>query len=306
MFYMLFRDSNYSRFNDAQRQELLQEVANRSARMDHSGRSAQVVLTDLHDSSLEGEQRGETVYLNTAYFGQAADGHARRSGMQAVETVIHEERHHYQEMAVQGQAPATRTQRLIFESNMGTPIQLPGGKELGLTYASGDGQNLFSDAIYRAQPVESDAFRVSEARTKAIAQRQIDLLAASGTPAPSHSADKAALEQYVRNQQAAGYDAQMRFQSARFGVKNLEQEVQYAFLNNYQGTKLPVAPVVSATVSAEQKHTYEAVYQQSQSLRQGTGQAHSIGYSHSSGPTNSFSAAPSSGPQMSTGSRQSL
>lgn len=276
MFYSLFRDSNYRRCNDAQRQELLQEAANRSAAMDRETGSAKVVLVPLEDPRIEGKQSGETIYLNSSYYGRAADNDVQRSrsGMQAVETVIHEERHHYQRQVVAGLAPATPTQRICFEANQGTEVDLPGDRK-GLTYAGGS----VNYGIYRAQPVECDAFRTSEERAKAIADRQITLISNESDLITSlaGSKDKKSLEQYTKGLQSRSQDAQMRFSSALFGVKDLEQETKNAFINSYRGTKLPVNSVVDTAVKAEQEQMYERWQEQLQTQK--NTQAQTLGHS---------------------------
>ncbi len=273
-FYALFRDSSYKDLNDAARQEILQEAANRSAKMDGEDHAATVVLTDLHDPRIAGLQSGETIYLNSAYYGEKAA--AKASPMEALETVLHEERHHYQEMAVQGLAPASPEQLKAFQANMGTEVQLSDGRK-GYTYATGaptSGQ--LSDGIYRAQPIESDAYRTSEERTKAIANRQTELMNNEKNPIVwlLNSGDKNAMSKYVQNVDKAGYDQQIQNAGRIFGVNNLEAEVKTAFTNIFYNESRRVNPVVSFMVEMEQAASYTQNNTQTQGQSQGQGQTY--------------------------------
>ena len=103
--FSLYRESSWSTMNENSRQQLLQETVNRAAAAKGELGACEVRFADL-DSSTLGQQSGSVIEINRSVFAQDKyvheyNGHvieerAIDSNMRALETVLHEDIHAWQ------------------------------------------------------------------------------------------------------------------------------------------------------------------------------------------------------------------
>lgn len=259
--YSMYRESVYSKLSENEKLDLLQETVNRDALergelgsprvqfevmpANESGYAANGIISVNYDMAVNGVQLSE-------YNGQTIQHFIDDYNVQALNTVLHENAHCFQEQVIDGTIRIDDPQLTAeYQANDFTPsIVLENGSyKLGSQYLTGETQAGYH--MYYFQATERDAYLSAEKKTDAILQ---GITEKHGTE-PSFSA-------YAKSVAATGYQAREQeaiqlFQNPNF-VKDLNQTLQ----NQYFGTNKPVDPATEKAVKAEMVESYRTMHQQ--------------------------------------------
>lgn len=261
LFYQNFRSTHWRSLDSAAREELLQEAVNRSAQLNGEIGSCKVSFSDALDGATEAVQYGDRIDVSLSHYGAACDQNAD-SGWKALETVLHEDRHAWQNQVVAGVIDnASPEQKRLFEANQGSPVVIgvkDGRLEIGNTYLC-NARDAMEYDLYLAQPTEADAYRVSEARTDAICARQTALIEQELRVHPTQalSDDLYGAVTYRTDLQSRCFNANMAQASSDWGVDDLEKEVNTALTNLYEHENEPVNPLVKQGVRQAAVHEFQ-------------------------------------------------
>lgn len=256
--YSLYRESSWSKMGESDRQQLLQETVNRSAAAKGELGACEVRFADL-DSSTLGQQSGNVIEVNRDVFAKDVythdyNGHiiqekAVDSNMRALETVLHEDIHAWQDQCINGTIQCTDPNLLAeYKANNFTVSLVPdgkGGQQLGSHYLSGvTGKTGYY--MYYFQSTERDAHLYSEKQTQQIMSSLMQ----------KYGADKSLLT-YQKNVSLNGYQATYRQGQALFGNNNFDKEINQVLINQYYGTNAVVDPKIQAGVQKEMADSYQ-------------------------------------------------
>ena len=182
-FYAHFRESEWSKANEATRLDLLQEAVNRSALAHGEIGTPKVEFADL-DPSNDGSQANGIIKVNRDKYAhdivrQEVDGKTytmtvKGSNMLALETVLHEDEHAYQDQLKDGTiVPTDLDAAREYEANGFdlSVVDVNGKTDVGLQYLTGSGKDPRSYYAYYTEPTERDAFKFSEMKTMAIMEK---------------------------------------------------------------------------------------------------------------------------------------
>ncbi len=266
----LYRESSWSTMDENSRQQLLQETVNRSAAAKGELGACEVRFADL-DSSLLGQQSGNVIDVNRTVFAQDLyihnySGHiieekAVDSNMRALETVLHEDIHAWQDQCMNGTIQCMDEHLLSeYNSNNFTSSFVPdgnGGKQLGSHYLNGITQTT-GYYMYYFQSTERDAHLYSEQRAMQAAKCLQQM----------YGSDKSLLT-YQKNVLLNGYQATYQKGQAIFGNNNFDKEINQVLSNQYYGTDIAVDQKIQITVQKEMIESYQAQIQSSLENKEG-------------------------------------
>lgn len=266
----LYRESSWSTMDENSRQQLLQETVNRSAAAKGELGACEVRFADL-DSSLLGQQSGNVINVNRTVFAQDLyihnyNGHiieekAVDSNMRALETVLHEDIHAWQDQCMNGTIQCMDEHLLSeYNSNNFTSSFVPdgtGGKQLGSHYLNGITQTT-GYYMYYFQSTERDAHLYSEQRAMQAAKCLQQM----------YGSDKSLLT-YQKNVLLNGYQATYQKGQAIFGNNNFDKEINQVLSNQYYGTDIAVDQKIQITVQKEMIESYQAQIQSSLENKEG-------------------------------------
>ena len=255
----LYRESSWFCMGEDSRQQLLQETVNRSAAAKGELGACEVRFADL-DSGTLGEQSGNVININRSVFAQDTyqheyNGHmieerAFDSNMRALETVLHEDIHAWQNQCIDGTISCPDATLLEeYTANNFSISVVPdgyGGLQIGSHYLSGETPNT-GYYMYYFQSTERDAHLYSEQQTWNVMQ---SLQAKYG--------DDKSLLTYQKGVLLNGYQTTYREGQLLFGNENFEQEINQVLVNQYYKTNTPVDPAIQAAVQNEMIASYEA------------------------------------------------
>ena len=259
--YAMFRESTYSKLEEREKLDLLQETVNRDALekgevgapevrfadlpANESGNAANGVINVNRDMAVNGTQSFE-------YNGQTIQHSISAYNIQSLNTVLHENIHCFQDQIIDGTITiedAQKTAEYQANSFTSSAVLQDGRYQLGSQYLTGETANGYY--CYYFQSTERDAFFGAEKRTVAILS---GLTEKYGTE-PS-------FEAYARSVEIMGYHATEREAIERFQNPNFERDLNQTLQNQYFGTNVPVDKNTEATVKAEMVATYKSLQQQ--------------------------------------------
>ena len=259
--YSMFRESSYSKLDESEKLDLLQETVNRDALergeigapevrfadlpANESGNASNGVINVNHDMAVNGVQSIE-------YDGQTIQHPVRAYNIETLNIVLHENIHCFQEQVIDGTINIEDIQKSAeYQSNgFTTSAVLQDGKyQLGSQYLTGETANGYY--CYYFQSTERDAFLGAEEKTDTILNNIIEKC---GTE-PS-------FEAYKKSVEITGYHATERAAIERFQNLNFERDLNQTLMNQYFGMNVPVAPNIENAVKAEMIATYQGLHQQ--------------------------------------------
>lgn len=259
--YSMFRESSYSKLDESEKLDLLQETVNRDALekgeigapevrfadlpANESGNASNGVINVNRDMAVNGVQSIE-------YDGQTIQHPVRAYNIETLNTVLHENIHCFQEQVIDGTINIEDIQKSVeYQSNgFTTSAVLQDGKyQLGSQYLTGETVNGYY--CYYFQSTERDAFLGAEEKTDTILNNIIEKC---GTE-PS-------FEAYKKSVEITGYHATERAAIERFQNLNFERDLNQTLMNQYFGMNVPVAPNIENAVKAEMIATYQGLHQQ--------------------------------------------
>lgn len=259
--YSMFRESTYSRLNESEKLDLLQETVNRDALERGEIGAPEVRFVDL-PANESGNAADGVINVNrnmavngiqiVGYNGQTIQHIMSDYNCQTLNTVLHENVHCFQDQVIDGTISIDNVQKIAeYQANGFTEsIVLQDGKyQLGSQYLAGKTANGYY--FYYFQSTEKDAFLLAEEKTENILNSIIE-----------RYGNEASFEAYAKSIAVMGYyateqEAIERFQNPDF-VKDLNQVLQ----NQYFETSISVDPNTEKAVKAEMIATYQDLRQQ--------------------------------------------
>lgn len=262
--YSMYRESVYSLLNENQKLDLLQETVNRDALERGEIGSPEVRFTDM-PSNISGNATDGVISINRdlavkgiqtmEYQGHMIQHSVDDYNIQALNTIIHENVHCFQDQILNGTI-TIENQHLVqeYQANnfTSTVVQQNNSYCLGSQYLTGETAGGYY--MYYFQATERDAFLLAEKKTEDILKELSEKYGMESSFAA-----------YAKSVEATGYqvreqEAIQLFQSADF-VKDLNQTLQ----NQYFGTDKPVDPATEKAVKAEMVETMRTMNQISKS-----------------------------------------
>ena len=259
--YSMFRESSYSKLDESEKLDLLQETVNRDTLERGEIGAPEVRFADLPANESGNASNGViNVNRNMAvngvqsieYDGQTIQHPVRAYNIETLNTVLHENIHCFQEQVIDGTINIEDIQKSAeYQSNgFTTSAVLQNGKyQLGSQYLTGETANGYY--CYYFQSTERDAFLGAEEKTDTILNNIIEKC---GTE-PS-------FEAYKKSVEITGYHATERAAIERFQNLNFERGLNQTLMNQYFGMNVPVAPNIENAVKAEMIATYQGLHQQ--------------------------------------------
>lgn len=259
--YSMFRESSYSKLDESEKLDLLQETVNRDSLERGEIGAPEVRFADLPANESGNASNGViNVNRNMAvngvqsieYDGQTIQHPVRAYNIETLNTVLHESIHCFQEQVIDGTINIEDIQKSAeYQSNgFTTSAVLQNGEyQLGSQYLTGETANGYY--CYYFQSTERDAFFGAEEKTDTILNNIIEKC---GTE-PS-------FEAYKKSVEITGYHATERAAIERFQNLNFERGLNQTLMNQYFGMNVPVAPNIENAVKAEMIATYQGLHQQ--------------------------------------------
>lgn len=259
--YAMFRESTYSKLEENEKLDLLQETVNRDALekgelgapevrfadlpANESGNAANGVINVNRDMAVNGTQSFE-------YNGQTIQHSISDYNVQSLNTVLHENTHCFQDQIIDGTIiieDAQKTAEYQANSFTSSAVLQDGRYQLGSHYLTGETANGYY--CYYFQSTERDAFLSAEERTAAILRGLTEKYGIE----PS-------FEAYAKSVELTGYHATEQEAIERFQNPNFERDLNQTLQNQYFGTNVPVDKNTEAAVKAEMVATYKSLQQQ--------------------------------------------
>lgn len=259
--YSMFRESSYSKLDESEKLDLLQETVNRDALergeigapevrfadlpANESGNASNGIINVNRDLAVNGVQSIE-------YNGQTIQHSVRAYNIESLNTVLHENIHCFQDQIIDGTINIEDAQKSAeYQSNsFTTSVVLQDGKyQPGSQYLTGETANGYY--CYYFQATERDAFLGAEEKTNAILNNIIEKY---GT--------ELSFEVYAKSVEITGYHATEQAAIERFQNLNFERDLNQTLMNQYFGMNEPVDPEVENAVKAEMIAAYQSLYQQ--------------------------------------------
>jgi hypothetical protein len=258
--YSLYRESFYSKLNEDEKLDLIQETVNRDASekgeigsplvqfahlpVNESGKAADGMIYINYDMAVRGVQTLE-------YNGQTMEHTINDFNVQTLNTALHENFHCLQDQIIDGTIQMDDDQKTNeYQANTftETAVLQNGRFQLGSQYLTGETPNGYY--MYFFQSTERDAYLSAEEKTNTILN---EISSKYGTE-KSFDVYEKSIE--VNGYQAKEQEAIQVFQNSEF-VKDLNQTLQ----NQYYGTDVPVNANTEAAVKAEMIATYNNMQQ---------------------------------------------
>lgn len=276
----LYHENSWFKMDEGNRQQLLQETVNRSAAAKGELGACEVRFENL-DSGTLGKQSGNEIQVNRSVFaedrylheynGHVIEERAVDSNMRALETVLHEDIHAWQNQCLDGTIPCTDAKLLAeYQANnfsLSVVQDENGALQVGSHYLNGITDNT-GYYMYYFQSTERDAHLYSEQQTLSVMQ---NLQAKFG--------DDKSLLTYQKDVLLHGYQTTYQEGQLLFGNENFEKEINQVLVNQYYHTNTPVDPAIRAAVQNEMVKSYEAQMRLSLENKEGSAMSNEKGYS---------------------------
>lgn len=259
--YSWFRGEVWKNLDEGARADLLQEVVNRSAEGGEQTAACRVIFAQL-EPTVAGEQSGDLIRLNremfvndrqaAVYCGTSVYRPLDDANLRALETVLHENQHAWQNQVTRGEIPGVEPSlRREYAANQFRPVpltQTDGTPRTGSTYLQGRIGGEEGYYLYYFQSTERDAHRISEAQAVDI----MNELAAQYGDEPSFEAFRATIAE-------EGYDAVLAGAREKLGVPDPSAQINQSLMNHAYGTRFPVDPSLEAMVQWEMALSHDAL-----------------------------------------------
>ena len=261
LLYGMFRGGIWGTLDEHQRQQLLQETVNREAKAMGQKGACEVRFVDMPANEY-GRQYGNVIELNRQNFVEdkrvhQANGYKfvtpfQYSNYQALETVLHENTHAWQNQVIDNTISHSDKQRVAeyrannFTSSLVADHTADNKTVLrqGSHYLNGVTPNGYY--LYYFQATERDAHRYGENRAREIMNQNLT------TFGPDQTAEK-----YKEKIRIAGYQANLKVAQKAFNNENIERDINNTLLNHYYGMSRPVDPETAKIVDHEMSESYK-------------------------------------------------
>lgn len=238
--YSGFIHGNWQNMNEAERLSLLQDVANQQA----DGQYTVIVSFKDMACNICGYQSGNRIYLNRdmfardkmvcSYNGKEIEYALQDSNWQALETVLHEGRHVYQDMVSAGIVKTDASVKEVFDANGFTVTTVNGQRASQYMF----GKNNY--AMYYLNPTELDAYKTSQDKTEQII-----------TELKNRNFKDLTADLYLDKTKVTGYKAQLSKFIEAYNNENIAGEVEQVLKNAYYGTDATVDEKIKNEVHSE-------------------------------------------------------
>lgn len=251
----MYRESVYRKLSENEKLDLLQETVNRDAlergelgapRVEfaslpdnESGCASNGVISINRNMAIYGIQKAE-------YNGQTIYYHMDDYNIQALNTVLHENVHCFQDQITDGTIHINDPQLTAeYRANSFTvcAVSNNGSYKLGSLYLTGETPGGYY--LYYFQATEREAFRLAEIQTDTIIQ---SITMKYGT--------EPAFEAYARTISATGYAVREQEAIQLFQNPNFVHDLNQILQNHYFGSNKPVNAATERAVRAEMIETY--------------------------------------------------
>ena len=257
--FSMYSGQNWSGMHEEDRLELLQETVNRAAATNGELGSCEVRFAPL-DSSTFGQKSGSVIELNQSMFANDKYTHVYSgtlieepltdSNFLALETVLHEDIHAWQDQCTVGTIQCANSGLLTeYRANQFTVSAVPdnrGGIQPGSHYLSGV-NGTFGYYLYYFQSSKRDAHFHSQRMAAEIGE-----LLQQRTGFDQSFAD------YLTRLNENGYNAVFQEGVQLFGNPNFDKEINQVLMNQYYGMNKPVDPNIEGIVKQEMVESYKA------------------------------------------------
>lgn len=253
--YAMFRESIYSRLEDSEKLDLLQETVNRDALekgmvgapqvqfadlpATESGNAANGYITVNRDMATRGIQTLE--YNGQTFYHQMDD-----YNVQALNTVLHEDEHCFQGQIINGTIIISDTdlaKEYMANDFTYSAVLKDGTYQLGSQYVLGVTPSGYY--FYYFEPTERDAYLNSENKTVTILSQ---ITSKFGT--------ENSFTAYEKSVQMKGYQAREREATELFQNPNFVKDVSQILQNEYFKTNVPVDARTEEAMKSEMIESY--------------------------------------------------
>ena len=258
--YMGFRPSTWSKLNDGIRLDLMQEAVNRSAAAHGEAGSCQVIWDSSLSDHTMGAQRDGMIRVNPAHYsGEGSlplpDLPRSVQSWSALETVLHEDEHAFQEQAIDGTIPLEDQELLKQYRSNGfdiSTVDTMAGKRQGLQYININSNDRRDYLMYYLQATERDAHRFSQEKASAIMERQQALSRLdTGMDPQARAFDEQAAKTYRAYLSANSYENICQEANEAFFTKDFEHDLNTTLVNCKYGENSPLEdPSIQGLVHA--------------------------------------------------------
>ena len=245
--FAMYRQSVWNKLSNQEREELFQETSNRLSIYNDGNMNTHVSFNDHMRPFELGSQIGSKVNINQEAFGQPLDSNNVNSGQmvsddnwRALETVLHESRHVWQDAMADGNIPADNETRMRISSN-GLDTSSLNGRPAS-QYLSG----IKHGDLYYLNPTELDAHAFSQDMAAQIMDR-----------VRQEYGEDESMRLYAHRLEEHGYETEMSHLQSTYG-KDAALDVSNSLINNYYGTHIPISnPKLSDMVEEEMIATHD-------------------------------------------------
>lgn len=251
----MYRSSVYSRLDEAEKLDLLQETVNRDA-IERGELGAPKVEFDMLSAGVSGEAKDGAIRIDynmavrgiqsMEYEGRTVTYARDDHNIQALNTALHENAHCFQNQVIDGTITIPDgglTAEYQANSFTESAVLRDGSYRLGSQYLTGETPNGY--CMYYFQATERDAYRSAEMKTNSILE---GLTEKFGTE-PS-------FEAYAKDLEVNGYQAMEQKALELFNNPNFEYNLNQVLQNQYYGTNVPVNREIEEAVKREMEASY--------------------------------------------------
>ena len=253
----MYRGEVWSGLNESSRQQLLQETVNRAAASMGEKGSCEVRFADMSPDTF-GRQHGNVIEINKDIFtndmlhanvcGQSIDVPFQDSNYKALETVLHENIHAWQNQCVDGTIDHPNKELIEeYRANGFTTSEVTdknGVQRDGSQYLNGLDPD-HGNHLYYFQSTERDAHKFSEIQTQEIVDQNLKNFG------PDDTANV-----YKADVEENGFQATWNEAREQFGYDDFEKDINSTLKNSYNGTDIEVNPEIEALVHNEMAESY--------------------------------------------------
>lgn len=250
----MYRESVFTNLSDDKKLDLLQETVNRDAEERGMVGAPQVTFSDL-PSNVSGQASDGVIEVNREMVlngtqtytrdGKTMTNNVLDNNCQALNTVIHENIHCWQDQITDGTITIDDAEKAAqYQANCFTTsaVLQDGSYKMGSQYLTGK----TSHHCYFFQSTERDAHKGAEEKTNSIIQ---SLTEKFGT--------EKSFQEYEKNMQANGYQAMEKEAADIYKNPNFEKDLNQTLMNQYYGTKTQVHPGTENVVKTEMIASYK-------------------------------------------------
>lgn len=241
--YAMYRQEIWTGLSESEKLNVLQETVNREAALYGNVYSTKVSFENLPSHISGYENAGHiSINRNLAVHGVYSFKNGNNtihytipdSGWQTLESLFHEHHHVVQENILNGRIDADESVRAVLEANASSLSVVDG--QLGSQYLSGKTDY----ALYYMQPIELDAYMVSQKKTAEVI-----------SSLKSVYGNDAAMKKYTVRMETEGWQARVKRYNQLFGNEKTPEQIAKALMNVYNHKNLEVQANIETAVKAE-------------------------------------------------------